>query len=82
MSAILAWRNTPTEEFTTSTVQRLMGRRTLTLLLTSENLLQPNSNLKATAKNVAARKRYNRGTENLTPLKVGYTIRMRLPGEK
>ncbi|XP_022792746.1 uncharacterized protein K02A2.6-like [Stylophora pistillata] len=32
LSAILAWRNTPSEGFSTSPVQRLMDRRTRTLL--------------------------------------------------
>ena len=43
--AILSWRNTPSEGFSTSPVQRLMGRRMHTLLPTAEKLLQPNSNL-------------------------------------
>ena len=54
-------------------------------LPTAENLLQPNSDLKTTARSLAARKRqqckqckeYNRGTKNLVPLKVGEVIRMR-----
>ncbi|KAK2556143.1 Uncharacterized protein P5673_021722 [Acropora cervicornis] len=85
--AILAWRNTPSEGFSTSPVQRLMGRRTHTLLPTAENLLQPNSDLKTTARSLAARKRqqckqYNCGTKNVVPLKVGEVIRMKLPGEQ
>ena len=77
--AILPCRNTPSEGFSASPVQRLMGRRTRTLLPTPENLLQPNSDLKTTARSLAARKRqqckqYNRGTKNLVPLKVGEVI--------
>lgn len=85
--AILEWRNTPSEGFSTSPVQRLMGRRTRTLLPTASKLLQPNSDTKTTASNLAARKRlqcrqYNRGIKNLPPLKAGDAIRMKLPGEK
>ena len=85
--AILDWRNTPSEGFSTSPVQRLMGRRTRTLLPTAEVLLRPNSDIKTTTSNLAARKRlqcrqYNRGIKNLAPLKAGDAIRMKLPGEK
>lgn len=85
--AILDWRNTPSEGFSTSPVQRLMGRRTRTLLPTAAVLLRPNSDIKTTASNLAARKRlqckqYNRGIKNLAPLKAGDSIRMKLPGEK
>ena len=85
--AILDWRNTLSEGFNTSPAQRLMGRRTRTLLPTAEKLLQPNSDLTATASNLAARKRlqckqYNRGTKNLAPLKAGDSIRMKKPGEQ
>ena len=85
--AILDWRNTPSEGFSTSPVQRLMDRRTCTLLPTAETLLQPNSDTKTTARNLAARKRlqcrqYNRGIKNLAPLKAGDAIHLKLPGEK
>ena len=67
-----------------------MGWRTRTLLPTAENLLQPESDLKTTARSLAAPKRqqckqykqYNRGTKDLVPLKVGEVIRMKLPGEQ
>lgn len=39
--ALLDWRNTPTKGFDSSPVQRLMGRRTRTLLPTSTRLLRP-----------------------------------------
>ena len=85
--AILDWRNTPSEGFSTSPVQRLMDRRTCTLLPTAKIFLQPNSVTKTTARNLTTRKRlqcrqYNRGTKNLAPLKAGDAIRMKLPGEK
>jgi len=57
------------------------------LLPTAEKLLQPNSDLKTTARSLAARKRlqckqYNRGTKNLIPLKVGEAIRMNYLGNR
>ena len=39
--AFLDWRNTPTEEMGSSPAQRLLGRRTRTLLPSSERLLKP-----------------------------------------
>lgn len=39
--AILDWQTTPSQGFGTSPVQRLMGRRTRTLLLIAEKLLKP-----------------------------------------
>ena len=79
--AILDWCNTPCEDFSTSPVQRLMGRCTRTLLPTAKTLLQPNSDTKTTAHNLATRKRlqcrqYNRGIKILAPLKVGDTIQI------
>ena len=84
--AILDCRNTPSEWFSTSPAQRLMGRRTRTLLPTAKTLLQPNSDIKTTARNLAARKRlqcrqYNRGIKNHAPLKAGDAIRIKLPGK-
>ena len=43
--AILSWCNPPREGFSTSSVQRLMGRRACILLPTTEKLLQPSSDL-------------------------------------
>ena len=67
--AILDWRNTPSEGFETSPVQRLMGRRTRTLLPTAKTLLNPSTD-QTTSMNLATRKKlqcaqYNRGTKNL-----------------
>ena len=39
--AFLDYRNTPTQAMTTSPAQRLMGRRTKTLIPTTQNLLMP-----------------------------------------
>ena len=39
---LLEWRNTPTEGFTSSPVQRFMSRRTRTPLVLNTDLLTPN----------------------------------------
>ena len=39
---LLEWRNTPTEGFTSSPVQRFMSRRTKTPLVLNTDLLTPN----------------------------------------
>ena len=82
--AILSWPNTPSEGFSTSPVQRLMGRRMHTLLPTAEKLLQLNSNLKTTARSLAARKNITVQAvlQYFIPLKVGEAIRMKLPREQ
>lgn len=81
--ALLDWRNTPTEGIGSSPAQRLMGRRTRTLLPTHEKLLmQPG--IKDTATKLADRKarqvrQYNMKSQPLEPLRCGQAIRMRLP---
>ena len=85
--AYLDWCYTLSEALSTLPVQQLMGWHTCTLLSTAEKLLQPNSDTKTKASNLAARKRlqckqYNRGIKNLAPLKAGDGICMKLPGEK
>ena len=84
--ALLDWRNTPTEGMGTSPAQRLMGRRTRTLLPTHQNLLKPGTD-PDTAKKLADRKaqqtcRYNLKSHPLVPLRRTQTIRMKLPGEQ
>ena len=44
--ALLEWRNTPSEGFDTSPVQRLMSRRIKTCLTLDPNLLMPEVNTK------------------------------------
>ena len=73
--------------FSTSPAQRLMGRRTHTLLPTAEKLLRPNIDMTTTASNLTARKRlqckyYNRDIKNLAPFIIGGVIRMKPPGEQ
>ena len=83
--AFLDWRNTPSEGLGTSPVQRLMGRRTRTLLPTHTKLLEPKVDSQ-TGDKLAKRKalqeqRYNSKSQPLTPLQPGQAIRMKLPGE-
>ncbi len=81
--AFLDWRNTPTEGLGSSPAQRLMGRRTRTLLPTHKNLLKQPIN-EGTRDKRAARKlgqirHYNKTHHPLQPLKQGQAIRMKLP---
>ena len=50
LHVFLDWRKTPTEGLGTSPVQRLMGRRTRTLLPTHTKLLKPQLDSKTEAK--------------------------------
>ena len=83
--ALLDWRNTPTENIGTSPAQRLMGRRTRTLLPTHQSLLKtPEQN--GTKKKLENRKAkqvrlYNKKCKPLEPLQSGCAIRMKLPGD-
>ena len=78
---LLNIRNTPQEGLTTSPVQRLMGRRTLTLIPTCESLLKPQDysvnkerQLMEDKKSAVAERYQKRKT--LRPLEVGETVRM------
>ena len=76
--ALLDWRNTPSAELGTSPVQRLLGRRTKTLLPTSSALLKPetpaNVNYKLKLQKAKQAKYYNRGTKELDDLLPGDII--------
>lgn len=83
--AFLDWRNTPTECLESSPAQRLMGRRTRTLLPTHKELLKQDI-VTDTKDKLAYRKsrqsrQYNKKHCPLQPLKHGHAIRMRLPNE-
>ena len=83
--AFLDWRNTPTEGLGTSPVQRLMGRRTRTLLPTHTKLLKLQLDSETEAK-LAQRKQkqelqYNKKSQLLPPIQPGRAIRMKLPGD-
>ena len=79
--ALLAWRNTPPEGLDSSPVQRLMGRRTRTLLPTSASLLKPKVPVMVKKQLTNKRRKqaslFNRGSKSLSELKPGDTVRMR-----
>ena len=85
--ALLDYRNTPISDTLGSPVQRLMGRRTRTLLPTTTKLLQPKLiNPQAVHKELRQRKTrqkyyYDRHTATLRPLAVGDTVMMRTKGK-
>ena len=82
--AILEWRNTPTEGMDSSPAQRLMSRRTRTSLPTTLELLRPevpNVGHLIEGTKAKQRKYYNRHAKNLSPLKKGQAVRMKLPGQ-
>ena len=81
--AILDYRNTPTQGMESSPVQRLMNRRTRTLLPTTKALLEPRTTLPdQDTKDLSKRqqqqsKYYNPHTRALTPLDKGDVVRMK-----
>ena len=80
--ALLDYRNTPTHGLDTSPVQRLMSRRTKTLLPTTANLLGPrvikDQHHKLQLNKVRQAKYYNKGARDLPELKEGDVVRMNL----
>jgi len=76
--ALLDWRNTPTEGLQSSPAQRLLGRRTRTLLPLSDKLLKPVSpphvKTQLEAQKTRQKKYYDRGTKELRGLKVGEPV--------
>ena len=77
--AVLACRNTPTQGFSTSAAQRLMSRRTNTLLPATEMLLQPAVPAKAMEEMNRNKTRqasyYNQHARDLPELEVGDIVR-------
>ena len=77
--AILDWRNTPTENMKSS--QRLMSRRTRTLLPTANQLLMPkvvdNVPDKLAQRRQKAKYYYDRGSKKLPELQIGETVRIK-----
>ena len=73
-------RNTPTESLESSPAQRLMSRRTRTLLPTASNLLYPkipeNVNAKLKLKRQKAKWYHDRTSRTLPELQVGQEIRV------
>ena len=79
--AILDWRNTPTENMKSSPAQRLMSRRTCTLLPTANQLLMPkvvdNVPDKLAQRRQKAKYYYDRGSKKLPELQIGETVRIK-----
>lgn len=79
--AILDWRNTPTENMASSPAQRLMSRRTRTLLPTANQLLMPqvveNVPGKIEQRRQKAKQYYDRGSKELPQLKIGEQVRVK-----
>ena len=82
--ALLNHRNTLTEPTNFSPAQRLFGRRTQTLLLSTTGLLTPETPHRVPAKLGTSQRRqrryYNRNTKSLPLLQTGDIVRLKLPG--
>ena len=78
--ALLDWRNTPTETVKTSPVQRLFGRRTKTLLPTSNRLLKPkipeDVDQKIKLQKAKQSLYFNEGAKELQELRPGDIVRI------
>ena len=80
--ALLNIRNVPTQGVDSSPAQRLFGRRTRTLLPTTQSLLKPRNPVNPESVNLRSNqerqaKYYNRTARNLPILKPGDTVRMK-----
>ena len=81
--ALLNIRNAPTQGVDSSPAQRLMGRRTRTLLPTTKSLLEPRNSLnphemeQLQLNQKRQAKYYNRTAHDLPTLKEGDTVRMK-----
>ena len=81
--AVLDYRNTPTQGVESSPAQRLMNRRTKTLLPTAGSLLRPDVVSQEKTKSELKRrqeqqgKHYNKTAKDLAPLHEGDVVRMK-----
>ena len=81
--ALLNIRNVPTQGVDSSPAQRLMGRRTRTLLPTTQSLLEPRNpanpheSEQLRLNQMRQAKYYNRSARDLPVLKAGDTVRMK-----
>ena len=85
--ALLDWRNTPSEGLNVSPTQRLMSRRTRTLMPTRGQLLKPtvaDSNLSRRAARMKLRQKcnYDKRAKLLSELRVGQAVRLKRPGSE
>ena len=80
--ALLAYRNTPTEGVGSSPAQRLFGRRTRTLLPTSDMLLKPKTERHMQKKLEGRKNRekfyHDGGAKDLKELKPGDVVRVKI----
>ena len=78
--SLLDFRNTPTQGMTSSPAQRLMSRRTRTLLPTAEKLFEPQVVTTALEEKKDLKKKqafyYNQNARDLNPLKKGDVVRV------
>lgn len=78
--SFLDYRNTPTEGMDSSPVQRLMSKRTKTLLPVAQHLLEPeiqsDVERKLTKKRRKAKKYFDQGSKELPELEIGQPIRL------
>jgi hypothetical protein len=78
--AILDWRNTPTEGMDSSPAQRLMSRRTRTMLPTARPLLKPEVINKVPEgvklRRQKAKLQFDKGAKDLPELEIGEQIRL------
>ena len=88
--AILEYRNIPSQDYEASPAQRMLGRRTRTLIPTAEKLLRPERiqtekgmNIKK-MRNRRSAHYYNRNAKDLKDLEVGDTVRIKplVPGKR
>jgi len=81
--ALLDYRNTPTQAMETSPAQRSLGRRTRTLIPTTESLLKPNfidgkaAKTDIKRKQLLQQKYFNRKAKDLPPLQEGDQVRLK-----
>ena len=78
--SFLDYRNAPTEGMDSSPVQRLMSKRTKTLLPVAQHLLDPeiqsDVERRLTKKRRKAKKYFDRGSKELPELEIGQPIRL------
>ena len=84
--AILDWRNTPNDALGTSSTQRMMSRRTQTMIPTAETLLRPRVEkgiIKAMmSKRLRSKQYYDRVSQTLPELRNEQPVRVRLWSKK
>ena len=87
--ALLNYRNTPSQATRTSPAQRVLNRRTRTILPTTKMLLKPNVSLELEEEKLRLnqekqKKNFDKHAKDLTFLEEGHTVRMKpfIKGDK